>query len=231
MEILEFSMEKINDSMKHESPHKLVRWAYDQFGGQMVLACSFGAEDVVLVDILCKVVDKPNIFYLDTDKHFQETYETRDRLAAKYGIQFIEMKPMITLEQQAEKYGEELWKTDPNRCCAIRKVEPLTRVLKDYKAWITGIRREQSVTRAHAQQVEWDEKFELVKLNPLVHWTTDDVWNYIRLFDVPYNSLHDKNYPSIGCSVCTNPVRPGEDPRSGRWTGFAKTECGLHKGD
>ncbi|MEW9670748.1 phosphoadenylyl-sulfate reductase [Ammoniphilus sp. 3BR4] len=231
MEILDFSIEEVNRSMKDESPHKLLRWAYQQFGEQMVLACSFGAEDVALVDMLCKVVEKPRIFYLDTDKHFEETYETRDRLAAKYKIEFIQMKPAITLKEQAESFGDQLWATDPNRCCAIRKVEPLTRILKEQKAWITGIRREQSVTRANAEQVEWDERFQLVKINPLVYWSLEDVWNYIHIFEVPYNSLHDQDYPSIGCSVCTKPVRPGEDPRSGRWSGFAKTECGLHKGD
>lgn len=231
MEILDFSIVEVNRSMKDESPHKLLRWAYQQFGEQMVLACSFGAEDVALVDMLCKVVEKPRIFYLDTDKHFEETYETRDRLAAKYKIEFIQMKPAITLKEQAESFGDQLWATDPNRCCAIRKVEPLTRILKEQKAWITGIRREQSVTRANAEQVEWDERFQLVKINPLVYWSLEDVWNYIHIFEVPYNSLHDQDYPSIGCSVCTKPVRPGEDPRSGRWSGFAKTECGLHKGD
>ncbi|RXT04757.1 phosphoadenylyl-sulfate reductase [Ammoniphilus sp. CFH 90114] len=231
METLDFSIKEMNLAMRDESPHKLLKWAYQQFGEKMILACSFGAEDVALVDMLCKVVEKPRIFYLDTNKHFHETYETRDRLSEKYRIDFIQMLPALTLEQQADKFGDELWLTDPNQCCAIRKVEPLTRVLKNEGAWITGIRRQQSATRAHSEQIEWDEKFQLVKINPLVYWTLEDVWNYIHLFEVPYNSLHDQNYPSIGCAVCTKPVKPGEDPRSGRWTGFSKTECGLHKGD
>lgn len=229
-QILDFSLEEINQQFQHESPEQLLGWASQKFGEQLVLACSFGAEDVVLVHMLSKVTASPQVFYLDTNKHFQETYDTRDRLAERYGIQFIEVQPLITLEEQAEKYGDRLWERDPNLCCSIRKVEPLTRVLEGKKAWVTGIRREQAYTRAQAQQVEWDDKFQLVKFNPLAYWTVEEVWSYIRQNEVPYNPLHDQHYPSIGCAVCTKPVKPGEDPRSGRWAGFGKTECGLHKG-
>ncbi|MFN3682061.1 MAG: phosphoadenylyl-sulfate reductase, partial [Nitrospira sp.] len=118
---------------------------------------------------------------------------------------------------------------DPDLCCRLRKVEPLIDVLKSFDAWITGIRRDQAPSRAQAGLIEWDAKFGLVKVNPLARWTWSDVWTYITLYEVPYNSLHDRNYPSIGCVHCTKPVKPGEDLRSGRWQGLAKTECGLHQ--
>ena len=210
------------------SPEELIAWAAEQFP-KLTLACSFGAEDVVLVDMLQKVSPNTDIFYLDTDLHFQETYETRDRLSEKYNLNLIQVKSELTLEEQAQQYGEELWKSNPNECCNLRKVLPLTNILSKYDAWITGIRRDQAPTRANAKKVEYDVKFGLIKFNPLASWTSDDVWNYIRTNNVIYNPLHDKNYPSIGCEKCTNPVLPGQDPRSGRWAGTEKVECGLHK--
>lgn len=216
------------EEFENASPETVIRWAVETFPN-ITFACSFGAEDVVLVDMLQKISPKTDIFYLDTDFHFKETYETRDRLAEKYGLSFIQVKPAITPEEQAEIHGDELWKRDPNACCNIRKVEPLTKILNKYDAWITGIRRDQAPTRANAKKVEYDTKFGLVKFNPLAAWTSDDVWNYIRANGVIYNPLHDQNYPSIGCEYCTRPVMPGEDPRAGRWSGTDKTECGLHK--
>lgn len=216
------------EEFENASPETVIQWAVDTFPN-ITFACSFGAEDVVLVDMLQKISPKSDIFYLDTDFHFKETYETRDRMAAKYGLEFVQVKPKLTPEEQAAEHGDELWKSDPNACCGIRKVEPLTRILGNYEAWITGIRRDQAPTRANAKKVEYDTKFGLVKFNPLAAWTSDDVWNYIRANDIIYNPLHDRNYPSIGCEYCTKPVMPGEDPRSGRWAGNEKTECGLHK--
>jgi phosphoadenosine phosphosulfate reductase len=216
------------DEFEHASPETVIEWAVGAFPN-ITFACSFGAEDVVLVDMLQKISPKSDIFYLDTDFHFKETYETRDRMAAKYGLEFVQVKPLITPEEQAAEHGAELWARDPNACCNIRKVEPLTRILGQYDAWITGIRRDQAPTRANAKKVEYDTKFGLVKFNPLAAWTSEDVWNYIREHDIIYNPLHDRNYPSIGCEYCTRPVMPGEDPRAGRWSGNDKTECGLHK--
>jgi len=215
-------------SLEHEPPEAILKFAVETFPN-IAFACSFGAEDVVLVDMLQKISPQTDIFYLDTDFHFKETYETRDRLEQKYGKKFIQVKPELTPEEQAAKYGEELWKSDPNKCCNLRKVEPLSKFLAGYEAWITGIRRDQAPTRANAKKIEYDAKFGLVKFNPLASWTSDDVWNYIRANDVIYNPLHDQNYPSIGCAYCTRPVMPGEDPRAGRWAGTDKTECGLHK--
>jgi phosphoadenosine phosphosulfate reductase len=215
--------------LESKSAQEVLQWAVQQFGARLALASSFGAEDVVLIDMLATFAPQTPIFYLDTDKHFPETYETRDRLQARYGLSFIRVRPKLSLAEQAERYGDNLWERDPNRCCQIRKVEPLAEVLSGYEAWVTGIRREQAPTRANAKKFEWDEKFGLHKFNPLADWTHVQVWEYIRRRNVPYNPLHDRNYPSIGCSVCTRPVKPGEDPRAGRWAGFDKTECGLHK--
>ncbi|EST55165.1 phosphoadenosine phosphosulfate reductase [Brevibacillus panacihumi W25] len=215
--------------LESKSPQDVLVWAMEEYGSSLVLASSFGAEDVVLIDMLHRLAPTVPVFYLDTNKHFKETYETRDRLQERYGASFLQVLPQLTLEEQAAKHGDRLWEKDPNLCCQIRKVEPLQRILAEYEAWITGIRREQSPTRANAKKVEWDEKFNLVKFNPLADWTHNQVWEYIHQHDVPYNPLHDQHYPSIGCEVCTRQVMPGEDPRAGRWSGFAKTECGLHK--
>jgi len=216
------------EAFEHAPPEQVIEWATRTFSN-LTLACSFGAEDIVLVDMLQKISPSTDIFYLDTDFHFRETYETRDKIAARYGLDFIQVKPSLTPEEQAQQYGDELWKKDPNACCNIRKVEPLKGILAKYEAWITGIRRDQAPTRANAKKVEYDTKFGLVKFNPLADWTSDQVWTYIREHDLIYNPLHDRNYPSIGCEYCTRPVMPGEDPRAGRWSGSDKTECGLHQ--
>lgn len=210
------------------TPQEIIAWAVETFPN-ITFACSFGAEDVVLVDMLQKISPKTDIFYLDTDFHFKETYETRDRLVGRYGLEFVRVSPEITPEEQEQQYGVELWKSNPNACCNIRKVAPLSTTLSKYEAWITGIRRDQAPTRANAKKIEYDVKFGLVKFNPIADWSSEDVWNYIREHNLVYNPLHDQNYPSIGCEHCTRPVMPGEDPRAGRWAESEKTECGLHK--
>ena len=150
-------------------------------------------------------------------------------MEARYGFEVERCRAALTPLAQAAAHGEALWSRDPDRCCRIRKVEPLAAKLATLQAWITGIRRDQAPTRANAKKLEWDEKFELWKANPIADWTSEQVWEHIRAHDLPYNPLHDQGYPSIGCTNCTRPVKPGEDPRAGRWSGFAKTECGLHK--
>jgi phosphoadenosine phosphosulfate reductase len=221
-------LKALNESFETQSPHDTLAYAIETYFPDIVLASSFGAEDVVLIDMSHRINPATPILYLDTDFLFKETYATRDRLIARYGIAPIQVKSLLTPVQQAQRFGDKLWERNPDECCQQRKVEPLTRALRPYKAWITGIRREQSAARAHAGLIEWDAKFGLVKFNPLARWKTEDVWAYIKLHDVPYNPLHDQNYPSIGCTYCTRPVQPGEDARAGRWSGFAKTECGLH---
>jgi len=183
---------------------------------------------VALVDMVARLDRSVPVFYLDTDYLFPETFEVRDRIVERYGITPVALKPLLTIEQQAALHGPDLFGRQPDLCCKIRKVEPLRAHLGNFQAWVTGIRRDQAPTRAGAGLVEWDKVFNLVKLNPLARWTSKDVWAYIRSHDVPYNVLHDRNYPSIGCVPCTRPVKPGEDPRAGRWANFAKKECGLH---
>lgn len=216
-----------SEEFEGTSAAEVVSWATALYPNS-VFACSFGAEDVVLVDLIYQIRPHTDMFYLDTDFHFAETYATKDRLEQRYGITFRQIKPSITPDEQAELYGDELWRRDPNHCCNLRKVEPLSRVLQEYDAWITGIRREQAPTRANAKKIEYDAKFGLVKFNPLADWTADDVWAYIRSHKLDYHPLHDRNYPSIGCHYCTRPVNPGEDPRAGRWAQSEKIECGLH---
>lgn len=223
-------LQALGDRFESCSPQEILRWALTEFGqDEIALACSFGAEDVALVDMIARIRPGARVFYLDTGVLFPETYATRDRLAERYPVELMRYQPLLTLEEQAEQHGDALWSRDPDACCGMRKVEPLTRALSGLKAWITGIRRAQAPTRANAGIVEWDRRFNLVKVNPLARWTWAEVWDYIRGNEVPYNPLHDQHYPSIGCTHCTRPVQPGEDSRAGRWSGKEKTECGLHR--
>ncbi len=219
-------------SFEGKQPQEVLAASIERYGPKIVLACSFGAEDVVLLDMVHRINPSVPLFYLDTEFFFPETYALRDRVIAHYRLQpqqVIQMKSLLTPERQAAQHGEALWTRHPDQCCELRKVEPLIRVLKGFDAWITGIRRDQSSTRANAKLIEWDQKFQLAKVNPLAAWTWEDVWTYIRVHEVPYNELHDRSYPSIGCTYCTSPVNLGDDPRAGRWKNFTKTECGLHK--
>jgi phosphoadenosine phosphosulfate reductase len=206
----------------------VIRWLAARYLPGVALACSFGVEDCVLVDLVQRVAPAVTIFYLDTELLFPETYATRDRLVEKYGIHPVAVSPRQTVQQQAEAFGAALWSRDPDLCCRLRKVEPLAAFLRGQRAWITGIRREQSPTRAGTPLLQWDHRFGLAKGNPLAAWRAADIWHYVHAREVPYNPLHDHGYPSIGCWPCTRAVRPEEDPRAGRWSGFAKTECGLH---
>ena len=225
------ALKTLNGQLEKQTPQEILAYALGEYFPNIILACSFGAEDVVLADMMFRSHPNGTLFYLDTDFLFPETHQVRDQIIAKYQLearQVVQMKSLVTPEEQASQYGEALWEKQPDQCCHLRKIEPLGRVLKNYSAWITGIRRDQSPTRANAGIIEWDEKFQLVKVNPLATWSWEQIWTYIHANDVPYNMLHEQNYPSIGCTHCTAPVMPGDDPRSGRWKNFAKTECGLH---
>jgi phosphoadenosine phosphosulfate reductase len=207
----------------------VLKWAYAHYGEKLVYACSFGIEGIILIDLIAKVNDSAKVVFLDTDLHFKETYELIDKVKARYPSLQIELKkPSLTLAQQAKQYGDELWKTNPNKCCEIRKVLPLNEVLSSATAWISGLRREQSETRKHTQYLNQDHKFKSIKVCPLIHWTWKDVWRYQNKNGLDYNVLHDQGYPSIGCKPCTAPAINADDLRSGRWTGQGKTECGLH---
>ena len=205
-----------------------LRWAFTTFGDGLAIASGFGVEGMALIDIASRLTRNLRVFTLDTEFLFPETYDLIARTEKRYGIEVERVYSALSPEEQAVTHGPALWGRDPDQCCNLRKVEPLKRKLMQLRAWGTAIRRDQSPARASARKVEWDEKFQLVKINPIVDWTTPQVWNYIFEHDVPYNPLHDQNYPSIGCTHCTRTIRPGEDARAGRWDGFQKTECGLH---
>ncbi|WP_078546823.1 phosphoadenylyl-sulfate reductase [Litchfieldia alkalitelluris] len=207
----------------------VLNWAYSHYQDEIVYACSFGIEGIVMIDLLSKVTDKARIVFLDTGVHFDETYELIEKVKKRYPHLTIEMKkPELTLEQQAEQHGEELWKSNPNLCCNIRKITPLNDVLSGVTAWISGLRREQSETRKNTEFLNLDNRFKSIKVCPLIHWTWKDIWRYAHKHQLDYNTLHDNGYPSIGCSTCTKPVFNADDLRSGRWTGTNKVECGLH---
>lgn len=210
------------------TPQHALAWAFDTFGNGVAISSAFGAEGMVLIDMASRVRKNFRLFTIDTEFLFPETYNLMDRIEEKYGIAIERVYSVLSPEEQAKTHGAALWSTDPDRCCNFRKVEPLRRKLTQLGAWITSIRRDQTSIRSNARRIEWDAKFGLVKINPMVDWTSKQVWRYIHDHDVPYNALHNQDYPSIGCTHCTRAVRPGEDPRAGRWPGFAKTECGLH---
>jgi phosphoadenosine phosphosulfate reductase len=210
------------------SAAELVSFALQRFSPRIAIASSFGAEDVVLIHLAAQVRPDFRVFTLDTDFLFPETCTLIDNIERRYHIKVERTRPRLTPEEQAREFGEALWSRAPDRCCDLRKVEPLTHKLSELDAWVTGLRRDQAPTRANARKLDWDAKFGLVKINPLADWKWEQVWDYIRSHNVPYNPLHDQNYPSIGCTYCTRPVQPGEDLRAGRWSAFQKTECGLH---
>jgi phosphoadenosine phosphosulfate reductase len=210
------------------TPQRTLSWAFDTFGRGVAISSAFGAEGMVLIDMAARLRKDFRLFTVDTEFLFPETYSLMDRIEEKYGITIERVYSALSPQEQERTRGAALWARDPDLCCSLRKVEPLRRKLSELTAWITSIRRDQTSARSSARRVEWDVKFGLVKINPIVDWTSNQVWRYIHDHDVPYNELHNQDYPSIGCTHCTRAVRPGEDPRAGRWPGFAKTECGLH---
>jgi phosphoadenosine phosphosulfate reductase len=209
-------------------PERVLEWAFERFGDAVAISSAFGAEGMALIDIASRVRKNFRLFTLDTEFLFPETYNLMDRVEERYGITIEKVYPLNSPEEQERIYGAALWERQADQCCNLRKVEPLRRKLSELSAWITSIRRDQTSSRASAGKVQWDEKFGLVKINPIADWSSKQVWQYIRQHDVPYNVLHERSYPSIGCTHCTRAVLPGEDPRAGRWSGSSKTECGLH---
>lgn len=210
------------------APEETLRWAFDEFDDKVTIATGFGAEGVALIDMAVRINPQPDIFFLDTAFLFPETYELRRRLEERYKIEIRAFQTDITPDHQQETFGPKLWSTNPDLCCRLRKLEPLKDALRGKDAWITAIRRDQTLERSSARVVEWDFQWQLMKINPIARWTKQQVWEYITRNGVPYNPLHDQGYPSIGCTNCTRPVRAGEGERAGRWSGLEKRECGLH---
>lgn len=216
------------EKLAGRSAEDIIHWAVDTFGDKLAVGTSLGAEAVVIMDLVARIAPATPFIFLDTDFHFQDTLDLLDRLRERLGANIVIAKTDLTPRQQAEQHGENLFFSDPAKCCELRKIAPMRRALAGYQAWITGMRKDQTEVRAYALPADWDGKFGLVKVGPILDWTWDQVWEYIRKHDLPYNRLHSMGYPSIGCAPCTRPVKPGEDPRAGRWAGFDKTECGLH---
>ena len=204
----------------------VVRWAVAEFGDEVCVASSM--QDAVLVHLASRVRPGIPVIFLDTGYHFAETVGTRDAVEAAYPIRLIDVTPAQTVAEQDAEHGPRLYERDPDRCCALRKVEPLRRALEPYRAWMTGVRRQDAASRNDVPVVQWDAKREMIKVNPLATWTDDDVAGYVEQHGVLVNPLVQVGYLSIGCAPCTRAVAPGEDPRAGRWAGLAKTECGLH---
>ena len=220
---------QVSEDLDGKSPDYVIDWAVETLGNRLAVGSSLGAEAMVIMDMVTRIKPDVPFIFLDTDFHFADTLGLLDEAKKRYNINLIVARPELTPAEQAAKHGEQLFFRDPGQCCEIRKLAPMRKALVPFDAWITGMRRDQNTFRTNLGPVVWDEKFNLIKINPLINWSWGDVWQYIKANDVPYNRLHDIGYPSIGCAPCTQPVKPGEDLRAGRWSGFDKTECGLHK--
>jgi len=207
---------------------EVLAWVAQEFGYRTAVACSMA--DAVLPHVVQRHLPWVDTLFLETGYHFPETEGTRDAVESTMQLTIVDVMPKLTVEQQDTTYGKDLFARDPALCCKMRKVEPLAEQLANYEVWITGVRREDSWLRANTPIVEWDDKNGMVKINPLAAWTFDELLNYAAEHDVIINPLLNDGYPSIGCAPCTHRVAPGEDPRSGRWAGLDKTECGLHGG-
>jgi phosphoadenosine phosphosulfate reductase len=212
---------------------RFIRWSLERFHGwRVVMTTSFGMEGCALIDMYARHGAAFEVAYFDTQFFFPETYDLIERMRERYPqIPFVDRGSRLTPERQEELHGRELWKTNPDLCCSLRKVQPLRDLMQHADVWISAIRRSQSVTRARVEMVEWDPRFGVLKLNPLTFWDRAQVWRYVREHDVPYNALHEQGYPTLGCTHCTRPVAgatPESYTRLGRWSGSDKTECGLH---
>ena len=206
---------------------ELLRWTDETFGPDGYVVAS-NMQDAVLVDLAAKVRPGVHLLFLDTGYHFPETIGTRDAVVTMYDVRLLNVTPEHTPAEQDELLGKDLFARDPDECCRLRKVVPLTDALRNYSAWVTGLRRADAPTRANAPLISFDEKFKLVKVNPLAAWSDREMADYIAGHNVIVNPLVDEGYPSIGCAPCTVKPAAGADPRSGRWPGHRKTECGLH---
>ncbi len=210
------------------TPPEIIRWAADRFGAKLTMATAFGPEGCLILHWIAAVAPATHVFNLDTGYQFPETLVLRERIRERYVIEVVLERPDLAVPDYEKLHGGPIYRTDPDRCCGDRKLAVIRRVLGGFAAWMSGIRRDQSPDRAAAPIVGWDHKFGVVKVSPLANWTKAMVWDTIVRENVPYNPLHDKGYVSIGCQPCTRAVGGDEDERAGRWSGTAKTECGLH---
>ncbi len=214
--------------LESATPQEILKWAIDRYAPRFTMATAFGPEGMTMIHMISEIAPQTPIFNLETGYQFDETRQLRDTIIDRYGITVRYEHPEQTVEEFEAKHGGPLYRTNPNLCCFERKLRVLHRTARGYHCWASAIRRDQSEDRARAPIVGWDKKFQLVKVSPLANWTKKDVWNLISKANIPYNPLHDQGYPSVGCQPCTRAVGIGEDERAGRWSGFQKTECGLH---
>jgi phosphoadenosine phosphosulfate reductase len=219
-----------SDRLIKASPFEILSWAVERFHPRLLMATAFGAEGCCILHMLAEIQPAVKVINLETGYQFPETLELRERIKDRYGIEVEYIRPELSVAEYEAEHGGPLHGHRPDQCCLDRKILPLRDAMKrlDPLAWISAIRKDQTADRAQAGVVEWDPKFDVVKVNPLLRWTKKDVWAFVVKHDVPYNPLHDRNYPSIGCWPCTRAVEPGEDDRAGRWAGKVKKECGLH---
>jgi phosphoadenosine phosphosulfate reductase len=219
----------LNNQFETAYPQDVLRWAAETYGDQLAVVTSFQPTGIVTLHMLSEVAPNTPVLTLDTGLLFPETYALMDNLESLFNLNLIRVRPALTVAQQTDVHGAELWTSNPDQCCNIRKTVPLDEALVGYEAWVTGLRRDQSEGRQNTPIISWDKKHQKVKLSPLATWTEEMIWTYIRAHELPYNELHDRNYPTIGCYPCTQPVAPDvTDKRAGRWVGHGKTECGIH---
>lgn len=218
-----------SDRLEGSDPREIIVWAVEAYGDGLALSASFGGgEGMALLDMISKITNKVTVLTIDTGFIFKETAEFREEVMRRYELPVEVLRPELTVEEQVERYGEQMRTCSPDLCCQIRKIEPLQRGLGRYDAWMTGIRRVQTPQRANTRIVAWEDRYDAAKIAPLADWTDEQVWDYVREHDVPVNPLLHRGYKSIGCEPQTRPVHDDEDPRAGRWSGTDKTECGIH---
>lgn len=220
-----------SQALEKATPQEILKWAVDRYAPKFTMATAFGPEGMTLIHMIAQIAPQTSIFNLDTGYQFEETLELREQIKRRYGIEVELKRPRQSVEEYERVNGGPVYSHDPNRCCEDRKLSVLREAAIGWDAWASAIRRDQSPDRAKAPIVGWDKKFGLVKVSPLANWTKKQVWALILKENIPYNPLHDQGYTSIGCKPCTRSVLPGEDERAGRWSGFAKKECGLHTQD
>lgn len=219
-----------SSALSTASPSEVLQWAVDRFHPRLLVSTAFGAEGCCIIHMLAAIEPGVRMINIDTGYQFAETLTLRERIKERYRIEVEYIRPESTVQEYEKEHGGPMYVHRPDQCCYDRKILPLKRALERINplAWVSAIRKDQTADRAQADVVQWDAKFDLVKVNPLLNWTKKDVWAFIVKHDIPYNPLHDQNYPSIGCWPCTRAVQAGEDDRAGRWAGKVKKECGLH---
>jgi phosphoadenosine phosphosulfate reductase len=221
-------IELASQALADAAPQQVLRWAVQRYHPRLTMATAFGAEGCCILHMLAEIEPNVRVFNLDTGYQFDETLELRERIKQRYGIEVEYVRPELTVEEYEKEHGGPLYLHRPDQCCYDRKIVVLKQAVVGYDAWISAIRRDQTNHRAVAGVVQWDAKFGLVKVNPLLTWTKKEVWQFILDHQIPYNPLHDQGFPSIGCWPCTAPAGDGQDERAGRWAGSGKKECGLH---